>query len=197
MFSGIIEKVGSIQEIAISNLVVRIKIAVTFDKLKLGESIALNGVCLTLVEYDNQSISFDVMPETYRIAALDRIAVGSKVNLERSLKFGSDVSGHFVSGHVDCLIELIKITPEGDSNILHFKIPADYKRFITKKGSVSISGVSLTVIDRVEDTFNVGIIPHTWTHTNFSTLKQGDFLNLEIDLFARYIVNALDSYINV
>lgn len=201
MFSGIVEQTGIVEKITTENLVKKITVKAQFKDLKLGESISVNGVCLTLVEYNvelnSESISFEVVQETLNITDLGSLKIGSIVNLERSLKVGSDISGHFVSGHVDCLIQTVKIEPEGDSFRVTFKIADEYKKFVTKKGSVCISGISLTVADKSDNEFSVAIIPHTWKMTNLSSIKVGDLLNFEADLFARYILNVLDNYINV
>jgi riboflavin synthase len=193
MFSGIIEELAVLEEFSESQLVVSSRL--DHAKTAAGDSIALNGCCLTVVQKkltDKKStqLSFDVSPETKRRTTIGSLAAGDKINLERSLVVGERLHGHFVMGHVDTVVSLKEKKTEGNSLKLIWALPADYAKFIAEKGSVSLSGVSLTVGEVGKDFFNVYIIPHTAEVTTLGAMKAGDLSNLEIDIFARYVLKA-------
>lgn len=202
MFTGIISNIGTIVK-AEQNGDLRLAIACGFspESIRLGDSIACNGVCLTVVECGvwgtergNESASFftvELSAETVSRTARGMWQEGSKVNLERSLKLGDTLDGHMVSGHVDGTATIISIKPSGDSHMLTLSTSRELSRFIAQKGSVTLDGISLTV-NNVEDTgFLVNIIPHTWKNTTLRERKTGDNLNLEIDTLARYVARIL------
>lgn len=199
MFTGIITDVGIIHSRSHSGGDLRLRIDTQFDAagIKLGESIACNGCCLTVVECGEASGAsfFDVQlsQETLDCTA-GGWAVGERLNLERALKMGDDISGHLVTGHIDGVAALATLEPSGGSHILTFKAPEALMPFIAPKGSVTLNGVSLTVNDVQGHQFTVNIIPHTWEHTNFINLTVGGAVNVEIDLLARYVVNALNRH---
>ncbi|MDE3060098.1 MAG: riboflavin synthase [Pseudomonadota bacterium] len=185
MFSGIIDNIGVIES-AERGGDLRLVISCACAKdLAIGESVACNGVCLTVVEKNASSFTAELSTET-----LSRTTpgwnVGDKVNLERSLRLGDRLSGHLVTGHVDGVAVLKDITPQGDSHILCLEAPQSLARFIAEKGSVALDGVSLTVNRIEENQFSVNIIAHTWQATTLGQRRPGDALNLEIDLIARY-----------
>lgn len=185
MFTGIITHTGTITE-AQQKDDLRVSIACDFARdLVIGESVAVNGCCLTVVEKTDTSFSADISAETLRCTA-DRWAKGSAVNLERSLKLGDALDGHLVTGHVDDTATLDAIAEEGGSHVLQLKAPQELARFTAAKGSVTLDGVSLTVNAVEGETFSVNIIPHTWQHTTLGQRKVGDALNIEVDLMARY-----------
>ena len=184
MFTGIISAIGSIENAKQSGDL-RIQVSCPWDDVRIGESIAVNGACLTVVEL-GKHIAFDLSAETISRTA-PRWNTGDKVNLERALKMGDALDGHMVTGHVDGLATLETITPTGDSFKLTLAAPASLSRYIAEKGSVTLDGVSLTVNETNGNDFSVNIIPHTWQHTTLSLRKPGDTLNLEIDLIARYV----------
>lgn len=185
MFSGIVSEQGKILSVK-KHGDLRVTISCDWPDVKIGESVAVNGVCLTVVEKDKKSFSVDVSAET-----LQRTAAywkeGQAVNLERALKMGDDVSGHFVTGHVDGVATLVSTKKSGDSHSLCFDAPKELTRFIAPKGSVTLDGVSLTVNKVEGDKFWVNIIPHTWQNTSLSRCETGDGVNLEIDVIARYV----------
>jgi len=184
MFTGIINHIGTITA-AKQQGDLRLRFACEFSDLALGESVAVNGVCLTVVTTDTKSFAADLSGETLS-RTTPRWQVGQKVNLERALKFGDPLSGHMVSGHVDGIATLQEIELNGDSHILALDAPAELARFIAEKGSVTLDGISLTV-NKVENRrFWVNIIPHTWNVTTLHERQPGDVLNLEIDPIARY-----------
>lgn len=188
MFTGLITDIGTIVE-ATQRGDLRLAVACAYppESIAPGESIALNGCCLTVVEINDAHLAFTLSAETLERTA-PRWQVGERVNLERALRVGDSLGGHFVSGHVDGLATLISIEPSGDSRILTLDAPPALARFIAEKGSVTLDGVSLTVNAAEGTRFTVNIIPHTLAHTTLSDRRAGDALNLEIDLIARYLV---------
>jgi len=186
MFTGIIDHTGSIVSTE-KRGDTRIVIACDFKDMAIGESIAVNGVCLTVVEKTKEGFAADVSAETLSRTAQGRWEKGKKINLERALKLGDALGGHMVTGHVDGVAKISEIKPSGDSQIWCLEAPKELAKFIAAKGSVTLDGVSLTV-NKVEGRrFFVNIIPHTAAQTTFSARKAGDDLNLEIDILARYV----------
>ncbi|MCO6431295.1 MAG: riboflavin synthase [Deltaproteobacteria bacterium] len=193
MFTGIIEEraVVTKMEIAASGASLQVRSSLGHAETGLGDSIAINGVCLTVVAIDSGLLKFDVSNETLRCSNLGQLSEGSEVNLERSLKAGERISGHFVFGHVDCVVQLRERRAEGDAAVLWWSLPAEFQPYIAEKGSVALNGVSLTVVNVEKERFSVCIIPHTASLTNLQSLQPGDTVNLEVDMLARYAVNAL------
>ena len=198
MFSGIISALGVVKNITYNDIysvdieVKKINLE-DFEKLdnliKIGCSIACSGVCLTLTGKKNNILTFDVSKETMNKTNLSHWKIGNIVNLERALRVGDEIGGHFVTGHVDTVLEVIKIIEEDGSKILYINLNNKISPYIASKGSITIEGISLTVNDVKNDYFNVNIIPFTWENTNLSNFKVNDFVNIEIDLFSRYLVN--------
>ena len=192
MFTGIVTALGTIREIVPigAGHDMRLVIAAPWPdtaRIDIGASIACSGCCLTVVELGVDWFAVEVSAETLANTRLGRWVVGTRVNLERSLKLGDELGGHIVSGHVDGLGETISATPENGSTRWRFRVPVDLARFIARKGSITIDGVSLTVNDVDQDSFGVNIIPHTEAVTGFGTLQPGDAVNIEIDMLARYV----------
>lgn len=160
--------------------------------IAVGASIACSGCCLTAIELKPDSFAVEVSAETLANTTLGRWRPGARVNLERSLRMGDELGGHIVSGHVDGLAEVISQIAENGSIRWRFRVPPELARFIARKGSIAIDGVSLTVNDADQDSFGVNIIPHTAEVTGFSMLKPGDFVNIEIDMLARYVARLAD-----
>ena len=185
MFTGIIEEVGSVLEASEGRL--RIGCHKILEGTNLGDSIAINGVDLTVAASSGDSLSFDCMPETYRRSNLGRLQVGDPVNLERSLQPTSRLSGHIVRGVVEATGELLSLTPESDAIIARYRAPADILRHTVVKGPITIDGVSLTVIDKDRESFAVSLVQFTQDHTNLTHKKPGDSINLESDIIARYV----------
>lgn len=193
MFSGIIEEIGTVTAVKQSGETYRVDVtAQSFaDKVAMGESIAINGVCLTAVQIEGETVTFDISSETLRRTSLSGIKEDRRVNIERSLKVGDRVNGHFVQGHVDQITAVTGISNEGNTIRFAFRLPVDLKAFIVAKGAVSIDGVSLTVGEVGKETFSVYVIPHTFEQTIFSQYKLGDTVNLEADCIARYVKGVL------
>ena len=193
MFTGIITDMGTILSCDASGGDVVIRVGTSYDtaSIKLGESIACNGCCLTVIDKTADAFDVQLSTETLRCTAGDW-AVGDVLNLECALKLGDDLSGHFVTGHVDGVAVVSAIAPSGDSHVVTFTCPPELTKFIAPKGSITLSGVSLTVNQAQGNEFTVNLIPHSWAHTNFSGLQAGSEVNLEVDVLARYVVNAMD-----
>jgi riboflavin synthase len=183
MFTGIIQAVGTVVSFENGRLILNSG-SLSLDKLELGESIAVDGVCLTLVNA-KEDLSFELSPETVQRSAFSWIQSGSKVNLERAMLASDRFGGHIVQGHVDCVGEIISIREEGNSFVYRFKIPSE--RYIIEKGSVTLNGISLTVVEPQANEFEVWVIPHTHSHTNLGTLQAGSKVNVEYDVVAKYL----------
>ncbi|HEY4555900.1 MAG TPA: riboflavin synthase [Lysobacter sp.] len=194
MFTGIIEGVGAIASIEPRGGDARLHIDVgtlAFDEVRLGESIAVNGVCLTVVEFDAGSFQADASTETLTLTTLGRLAHGAPVNLERAMRPSDRLGGHLVSGHVDGLGAVVSVHDDARAQRWRFAAPPTLLRYIAKKGSICVDGVSLTVNEVDDDGFEVALVPHTVAHTAFSATRPGDAVNLEIDLVARYVERLL------
>ena len=193
MFSGIVEEAGEVIELKKESSPYRLIIKTSLDitDTNLGDSICVQGVCLTVVAKivapPGGMLSFDVVPETLRRSTLGSLQVGDSVNLERSLKLGARLHGHFVFGHVDGTARLVSKLKEGkDSVKLTFRYPPELRKFLAKKGSIAISGVSLTLGEVGAESFSVYLVPHTLNVTTLSSLQIGGKVNVEIDMLARY-----------
>ncbi|MEE8146313.1 MAG: riboflavin synthase [Longimicrobiales bacterium] len=185
MFTGIIEEVGTVREADEGRLVIVCK--EILPGTKLGDSVAINGVDLTVMRMDEECLHFNCMPETYRRSNLGRLRPGDPVNLERSLTLADRLSGHLVRGVTEATGTLLSLTPEGDAEIARYQAPPDILRHCVVKGPISVDGVSLTVIGTDEDTFSVSLVQYTREHTNLTRKKPGDSVNLESDIIARYV----------
>jgi riboflavin synthase len=190
MFTGIIQSVGTIIARHQKQGDIQFKIKThfhTMNDVEMGDSIACNGVCLTVVSIDKDKISVDVSLETLSKTQVGEWQVGSAINLEKSLTLKDKLGGHLVSGHVDAVATCVGIESSARSTVYEFKIPQDLDKYIVKKGSVAINGVSLTVNEIDNYVLSVNLIPHTLEHTNLGLLKLNDKVNLEIDTIARYV----------
>ena len=185
MFTGIIEEVGVISKIKSNSLV--IKAVKVLEGTKLGDSIAVNGVCLTVVHLGNDEFEADVMPETKRCSNLSNVKLGDRVNLERAMAADGRFGGHIVSGHIDGEGSILEIKEE--DNALWYAVSAkeEILKYVVRKGSVTIDGISLTVAKVEKDCFYVSIIPHTRKETNLGNKKTGDSVNIECDMVGKYI----------
>lgn len=196
MFTGIIAAVGKVAAIEPRGDDVRITIdAATLDLAdsRIGDSIAVNGICLTAVTLAPPRFSADVSVETLKRTTLGEWRVGTPVNLELALRAADRLGGHLVSGHVDGIGELVSIAPAGRSQVFHFRLPPTLMRYVAEKGSICINGVSLTVNGVTADTFNVNIVPHTLSATDLANLTPGRSVNIEVDLLARYVERLLSA----
>ena len=191
MFTGIVEEVGKVVLSQPHRLVVGAR--TVLNGVTLGASMAVNGVCLTISELDSASFSADVMPETLRRTNLGRLNPGDRVNLERPLALNGWVGGHLVQGHVDATGKVAALTPESDAMLIRFEAPSDVLYYIVEKGFITVDGISLTVADRDETSFQVSIVDYSRQHTNLSGRRIGDVVNLEIDIIAKYVARFTSS----
>ena len=191
MFTGIVEEVGSVRRREGGELV--IACSTILEDTKLGDSIAVNGVDLTVRAIDGDSLSFDVMAETYRRSNLGALGAGELVNLERSVTGATRLSGHIVRGVVEATCRLVSLEPEGEAIVARYTPPPEYLRYIAMKGPVCVDGVSLTVMARDATSFAVSLVQYTQEHTTLTRRKPGDLVNLETDLFARYVEQILEA----
>lgn len=194
MFTGIIEAVGTVKAININAQGARLVIATNsldMSDVKLGDSIATNGICLTVVEFDQHSYSADVSNETLERTGFAHYNVGMQVNLEKAMLASTRFGGHMVSGHVDGVSEILSITNNGNSIEYWLSMPADLSHYIAEKGSVTVDGTSLTVNSLGDNKFRLTIVPHTVKETVFAHYQVGTKVNLEVDLIARYLERLL------
>jgi len=195
MFTGLIEATGQIASLVSTEQVWQLRITTPLVKenLHLGESIAVNGVCLTLTGQDTQSFTADISSESLRVTTLGQLKIGTPVNLERALRLSDRLGGHLVSGHVDAISHLRAIHPQGSARRLEFDLPPEIVPYLAAKGSIAIDGISLTVNQVWEKSFSVMIIPQSLAMTTLNHLRSGTPVNLESDLLARYVETLLRS----
>ncbi|MBR2430465.1 riboflavin synthase [bacterium] len=195
MFTGIIEELGKIQgvNVGVNSGKLTVECETVLVGTKFGDSIALNGVCLTVVDISKNYFIADVSPETIKVTSLSELKIGDVVNLERAMPADGRFGGHIVSGHVDGLARFIEAKKNGDFYDLKIELNSNQSKYVVKKGSISINGISLTVASIVENTITIAVIPHTYENTNLKFLKRNDFVNIEVDMMARYIEKFLSS----
>lgn len=189
MFTGIVEEKGRIQHIhtGARSCILTIEGRIIFEDLKIGDSVAVNGVCLTVVSISGNLFTADVMRETLERSSLGSLKKGSRVNLERAMAANGRFGGHIVSGHIDGTGTIVRVTPDDNAVWYTIQVEAALMRYIVEKGSIAIDGISLTVAGLGKDTFRVSVIPHTAKETILSEKKTGDVVNLENDVIAKYI----------
>lgn len=186
MFTGIISHLGKVIDKTGTSLTIETDIEL-LNKLNSGMSIALNGTCLTIVAFNNNSFSIDFMPETAKITNIRYLQKEALVNLELPATPNSFLTGHIVQGHIDTVGKILNIEESGNSKLFTFSIPKNISRYIVKKGSIAVNGISLTVIEITDNSFTVGIIPYTWEKTMLHAANVDDYVNLEVDVFAKYL----------
>jgi riboflavin synthase len=185
LFTGIVEEVGTVNSIGSGKLAV--SASVVLEGTRLGDSIAVNGTCLTATALDAGSFSVDVMPETLKRTNLGQLRPGSKVNLERALLVGGRVGGHLVQGHVDAAGTVASLVTEGKAIIATFSAPPEILRYVVEKGFIAVDGVSLTVVGHDRSSFGVSLVGYTLKNTILGSRKVGDQVNLEVDIIAKYV----------
>ena len=188
MFTGIIEEIGVVSNLKkeLDNLHISIKSNIT-NELKIDQSVAHNGVCLTVIAINDNEYIVTAIKETLDKTSLNTLAIDDKVNLERAMKLGDRLDGHIVQGHVDQTGICTHVKEENGSWIFSFNYDSKLNNITIEKGSITINGTSLTVVNSKEDTFSVAIIPYTYEHTNFNTFKKGTIVNLEFDVLGKYV----------
>lgn len=196
MFTGIIEAVGKITGIERQGEAVRLTVAAGMiaEDAALGDSIAINGVCLTVTEARPPHLSFDAVYETMRKTGLGSLQIGDAVNLERALPVGGRLGGHIVQGHVDGTGRIASMRPVGNSWFVYVDAAPELMRYIVTKGSVAVDGISLTVAESEDRTFALSIIPHTWERTTLHEKRAGDLVNIETDILGKYVEKMLGGY---
>jgi riboflavin synthase len=189
MFTGIIRELGRIAAIDATSDGARIVVEApaTAGDAKAGDSVAVNGVCLTVTESANGTLGFDAVPETLRRSSLGALTPGERVNVEPALRAGEPLGGHYVQGHVDGVGEVRGSEPEGDGRRVWIDVPAELRRYLVEKGSVAVEGVSLTVAELDDAGFAVALVPHTLAVTTLGRLAPGDHVNIEVDVLAKYV----------
>ena len=195
MFTGLIEELGAVAGVEELPTGRRLRIATAAAaELALGDSVAVNGVCLTVVRFDASGFDAEVSPETLRVTNLGDLRDGATVNLERPLLPSDRLGGHFVQGHVDGVGSLAGIEQETDFWWVTVRFPEDLSRYLVPKGSVAVDGISLTVAGLEADRFAVQIVPHTWRHTNLHARRVGDAVNIECDIIGKYVARAVEAF---
>ncbi|KRM12294.1 riboflavin synthase [Paucilactobacillus suebicus] len=192
MFTGIIKGIGTVTEIKRISDTAKLQISTDLTgqiNSQIGDSISVDGVCLTITKLDNQGFTVDVMPETVHRTNISKYVVNRKVDLEPALLASDRLDGHFVLGHVDCTSTVISRHQDENALVISFSLPEKYKDYVVEKGSVSVDGVSLTVVDAINNTFSVSLIPHTMDQTVLGDLMVNDVVNIETDVLGKYIVN--------
>lgn len=196
MFSGIVEGVGCIKQITHSKEIITFTIDAfqISQGVKVNDSIAIDGVCLTVIATDGQKLNFNLVPQTLQKSTLGLKSEGDFVNLQRSLGVNDRIDGHFVQGHVDCTAKIIKIENLGESSEMLFEIPDEFKDLIIQRGSIAIDGISLTVAECFGNQFKVAVIPHTLELTTMKDYKTEGLVNVEFDMIGKYIINTLENW---
>lgn len=189
MFTGLIEDIGTLRRLRRSpdGMQLVVATAIPMTDLVRGESIAVDGVCLTVTSFEGGAFAADVSPESLDRTGLGRRTVGSRVNLERALQLGGRLGGHLVSGHVDCLAEIASRQRRGNAEVFHFRMPPEFLRYVVEKGSIAIDGISLTVNTIDDSGFSVAVIPHTLAQTTLIDRTPGETVNIETDMIGKYI----------
>lgn len=195
MFTGLIECVGRLNGMRRSGSAVRLDLTapLPLEEVRVGDSIAVNGACLTVTAFARDLFSFDVSPETVDRTAFRTLGPGSRLNIERALRLGGRLDGHLVTGHIDCTGRLERSEARGNARILTFTLPAHHGRMLVEKGSVAIDGVSLTVNEVRDERFSVAVIPHTLEKTTLVALVPGQEVNIETDIIGKYVARLVGS----
>jgi riboflavin synthase len=193
MFTGLIETLGEVAEVKPTPAGFRLRLTTALSaELTAGDSVAVNGVCLTVVSADPDGVHMDVSPETLRVSALGSLKRGASVNLERPMRADARIGGHFVQGHVDATGSIEELRQDGDFWWVTVKFPPSLAAQIVRRGSIAVDGISLTVAGVDDRRFDVQVIPFTWAHTNLKAAKVNDLVNLECDMLGKYVVRAME-----
>ena len=192
MFTGLVEALGEVDFLEEKGAQARLGISIPFSsELALGDSVAINGCCLTVADFTDAGACFDVLAQTLRVTSLGKLSAGSVVNLERALRVGDRLGGHFVQGHVDAVGEIVSLEEDGQDHVVEVSLPEEIHRLCVGKGSLAIDGISLTIADLKEASAVFWITPHTFSHTNLREAKAGDPVNLEGDMLAKHVARLL------
>ena len=192
MFTGLVEALGEVDSLQATGEQARLELVIPFaDELALGDSVAVNGCCLTVAEISSDSVAFDVLAQTLRVTSLGKLSEGSVVNLERALRVGDRLGGHFVQGHVDAVGVIVSLEENGQEHVVEVSLPPEIHKLCVGKGSIAIDGISLTIAELKEASAVFWITPHTFSNTNLRDAKPGDTVNLEGDMLAKHVAALL------
>ncbi|MCX7797800.1 MAG: riboflavin synthase [Melioribacter sp.] len=197
MFSGIIEEIGKIEKIDSINGGIKLTISANkiLDDAKIGDSISVNGVCLTITSMNKNCFTVDAVGETLNKTTFKSVKSRSYVNLERAIKFNERIGGHLIQGHVNSTGKITQLRKIGENYLLEIEVPKNLMQYIIKEGSIAIDGISLTVADIYNNLIRISIIPHTWQNTTLKYKKENDIVNIEVDYIAKYIENFIKRYL--
>jgi len=198
MFSGIIEEIGQIQKIDFISGGIKLTISANkiLEDIKTGDSVSVDGICLTVTSFNKNSFIVDAVGETLKKTTLSKIKNKSYVNLERAIRFNERIGGHLIQGHINSTARIIQLKKIGENFLLQIELPDDLMKYIIKEGSIAVDGISLTVADIIDNKINISIIPHTWQNTTLQYKKENDLVNIEVDFAAKYIENFIRNYLS-
>jgi len=198
MFSGIIEEIGQIQKIDFISGGIKLTISANkiLEDIKTGDSVSVDGICLTVTSFNKNSFTVDAVGETLKKTTLSKIKNKSYVNLERAIRFNERIGGHLIHGHINSTARIIQLKKIGENFLLQIELPDDLMKYIIKEGSIAVDGISLTVADIIDNKINISIIPHTWQNTTLQYKKENDLVNIEVDFAAKYIENFIRNYLS-
>jgi len=196
VFTGLVEEVGRVVSVEEGEMFrLRVSAGRDIEGTRIGDSVSVNGVCLTVSESEGGTLSFYAMPETLRRTAMGALVEGSPVNLERAMSLPRRFGGHIVQGHVDGVGQVVGVGPEGDAEVWEFEAPEGVLRYTVEKGSICVDGISLTVVSVLDSSFTVSILPQTRANTNLGELRAGDRVNLEADVIGKYVERLLEPHL--
>ena len=194
MFTGLVEAVGTVVSMESRGEQVRLTLALPFaSELALGDSVAINGCCLTVAEIHPDGVGFDLLAQTLKVTSLGGVSAGSKVNLERAMQVGARFGGHFVQGHVDAKGTITRLEESGQDHIFAVSLPSEIERLCVDKGSLSVDGISLTIAELADNQAVFWITPHTWENTHLHAASVGQAVNLEADMLAKHVEKLLET----
>lgn len=194
MFTGIVEELGTLREIDATSML--IEAHTILPEVMVKDSIAVDGICLTVIERDSTWFRVETMPETLRCTRLGELHIGDHLNLERSLAAQGRIGGHMVQGHIEATAQVLSLKEDGIGQYIEIELPASLRRYIITKGFVALNGVSLTVVESKGESFSIALIPYTRSHTNLGELQVGSLLNIESDIIGRYVASLLSNQAN-
>ncbi len=196
MFTGLVEAVGRVLSLEVKGDQAQLSLEVSFGgELKLGDSVAVNGCCLTVSSTDEAIVSFDLLSQTLEVTSLGDLVEGDFVNLERAMVAGDRFGGHFVQGHIDLTGQILDITEHGQDHVLNISLSSEIKHLVVDKGSIAIEGISLTIAELKDKHMTFWITPHTWEHTTLCYARIGQRMNLEADMLAKHVARLMESRI--
>jgi len=192
MFTGLVEAVGRVISLEEKGDQARLTLDLAFaGELKPGDSVAINGCCLTVTEIDEPTVAFDLLAQTLRVTSLGDLSEGDFVNLERALAVGDRFGGHFVQGHIDATAEVLDLAMQGQDHILTLSLPDSIRHLVVDKGSIAVEGISLTIAELEAGRMTFWITPHTWEHTNLDFARIGKRMNIEADMLAKHVAKLM------